>query len=99
MIKPVRVPLPAGAEDFGRHRTGMDQSFKVKDYFYVPLLPQLERILNFIDVYDEIMRKKLIKKKEFAFQIIKVVRHFKQSPCFRLTALQYNFTCILTMPL
>jgi hypothetical protein len=67
MIEPVKIDLPLGAEDYIRHRTGRRQLFKVKDYFYVPLLRQLEKINNFTDVYDEVMLRKPVKKNEFSY--------------------------------
>ncbi len=50
MIEAERIILPVQAADFGRHKTGKDQHSKPKQYCYVPILKQLERILNFKDV-------------------------------------------------
>jgi hypothetical protein len=90
MIEPVRIALPVGAEDFGRHRTGRDQSFKVKDYFYVPLLTQLEKILNFTDVSDELMFRKPVKKNEFSY--FENGSAFNENTLFKLdrTAIQFH---------
>ncbi len=58
MIEPVNIKLPIQTADFGRHKTGKDQHFKPKTYIYVPILKQLERILNFKDVFHEVVKVK-----------------------------------------
>nr|CAH0100559.1 unnamed protein product [Daphnia galeata] len=90
MIETVRIDLPFGAADYRRHRTGRRQSFKVKDYFYVPLLKQLEKILNFTDVYDEVMLRKPVKKNEFSY--FENGSAFNENTLFQLdiTAIQFQ---------
>lgn len=60
MIEPVNINLPVGPADFGRHRTGKDPFSipLVKNYVYVPLLRQLERILNFPYAGKEVFTRK-----------------------------------------
>ena len=67
MIEAERIILPVQAADFGRHKTGKDQHSKPKQYCYVPILKQLERILNFKDVLSEINEVKTIKPKEYSY--------------------------------
>jgi hypothetical protein len=66
MIEPVNIVLPIQAADFGRHKTGKDQHFKPKKYIYVPILKQLERILNFKDVYSAVTEVKKILTTEYS---------------------------------
>lgn len=56
MTQPTKVDLPSRLADFGRHITGSMQQYKNKQFVYVPILKQLERILNFSDVFDEIFK-------------------------------------------
>ncbi len=58
MIKPRVKLLPVSVDDFGRHNAGKPQSFRKPHYMSIPLLDQLERILNFPDVMAEIRREK-----------------------------------------
>ena len=53
---PVKIPLPQLTQDFGRHSTGKEQEFRVQDYVYVPLLPQLEKLLNMPDIHREVYK-------------------------------------------
>lgn len=59
LIMPITVKLPQIEEDFGRHRTRMDQHFRQQSYVRIPVLQQLEQYLNIDDVYYEVMEKPL----------------------------------------
>lgn len=58
MVMPRKEKLPVRPEDFGRQRAGEPQQFKQQDYVYIPILLQLEQILNIEDIYKETKRKK-----------------------------------------
>jgi hypothetical protein len=66
MIEPVNIVLPSQAADFGRHKTGKDQHFKPNKYIYIPILKQLERILNLKDIYSEVNEIKKLKTTEYS---------------------------------
>ena len=55
LIMPEKIQLPLRVEDHGRFKAGKSKSFRRQDYVVVPLLPQLEQILNMEDVYNVIM--------------------------------------------
>ena len=58
MIETSLISLPIEDEDFGRHRTDKPLEFKGKQYIYVSILKQLERMMNFPDVHMEISHVK-----------------------------------------
>ena len=60
LIMPLTVNLPAIPQDFGRHKTRSRQSFKQQNYVCVPLIDQLEQLLNIEDIYHEIMEKPVV---------------------------------------
>jgi hypothetical protein len=60
LVMPRKVTLPTRPEDFGRFRTGHSQEFRPQNYVYIPILPQLEKLLNMKDVYDEIRKQKKV---------------------------------------
>jgi hypothetical protein len=58
LVMPRKELLPVRTEDFGRFRAGQPQQFNQQNYIYVPIIPQLQHLLNIIDVYDEVKRPK-----------------------------------------
>lgn len=54
LIMPIKISLPMIPEDYGRHKTAKERIFRKQDYVYVPILPQLEKLLNIEDLYREI---------------------------------------------
>lgn len=81
MIPPTKVDL-TGCEEFRRKRTGQPLEFQKENYIYVPLLDQLEAILNFDDVYKEIFKTKVKKNGEMTcFEDGIAYRHSAFSSC------------------
>jgi len=60
LIMPLTVKLPVIPQDFGRHKTRSRQSYEQQNYVCVPLIDQLEQLLNIEDIYDEIMEKPIV---------------------------------------
>lgn len=58
LIMPTKIKLPSRPEDYGRVSTGRDQKLRKQDYTYVPLLPQLEKLLQMEDVYKVVTTPK-----------------------------------------
>ncbi len=59
LIMPQTITMPSIPEDFGRHKTRCDQSFRQQTYVHISILDQIEQILNVSDIYYEIMTKKI----------------------------------------
>jgi len=55
---PIQIKLPSRPEDYCRVLTGRDQKLRKQDYTYVPLLSQLEKLLQMEDVYKLVTKPK-----------------------------------------
>jgi len=67
--------------DFARHKVGKDQFFKRQEYIYIPLLKQIERLLNIPAVYDEV--KKMKTSVPGRYSSYEDGTRFKRSPLFQ----------------
>lgn len=60
LIMPETVSLPLIPEDFGRHKTRAPQSVLQQNYVCVPMLDQIEQMLNVDDIHYEIFEKPIV---------------------------------------
>ena len=55
LVAPKTIQLPSyPRKEFGRHKTGKEQTFKRQTYIYIPFLEQLTQLLNVKEIFDEI---------------------------------------------
>ena len=55
LVAPKTIQLPSyPRKEFGRHKTGKEQTFKRQTYIYIPFLEQLNQLLNVKEFVDEI---------------------------------------------
>lgn len=80
-ISPTKVLLPTTLADYRRKGGDTFQKFITQDYVYVPLLPQLERLLNIREIFEEVSNTKEFKN--FCWQNYEDGNYFKNSPLFQ----------------
>ncbi|KAK4006714.1 hypothetical protein OUZ56_011872 [Daphnia magna] len=62
LIMPIKVKLPPLRENFGRVKVMEDQKFFTEEYVVVPLIDQIEQLLNIKEIYDVINTPPNIRK-------------------------------------
>lgn len=86
LVMPTEVKLPLNINtDFGRHAVRRAQYFKQQSYVYVPLLDQLEVLLNIDDIYNEIFLENVT-----AASNSDIFENFKDGNSYKSNALFQN---------